>query len=74
MRLDKESLEKMAALPDDQLWATVRKTAEAHGIALPNRTPKHEELDKLRAILKDTEKLSPIKAMKLINDYKRRSG
>ena len=72
MKLDKESLKKMATLPDDELWQTIRKTAEAHGISLPEGTPKKEELSRLRGILLDAEKLNPLAAMKLINDYKNR--
>ena len=49
MRFDREKLEALAALPDDKLWAEVVRIAESYGYSLPQKTPSHEDLEKMRA-------------------------
>lgn len=73
MKLNKDDISKLASLPDDALWKEVHSIAKAHGINLPEPPPKKEDMDKLRAILSDPDKINMFKAMKLINDYKRGS-
>ncbi len=71
MKIDKEKLNALAALPDAELWAQIRRMTEGYGINLPEKTPPKEELQKLRALFSDTNKLNLFGAMKIINDYKR---
>ncbi len=70
MKFTREELSALAALPDDKLWAEVEKIATGYGINLPNRTPSHEELEKLRQIA-NGGKISMPEAMRLINKYKK---
>lgn len=73
MRIDKAKLEALAALPDDRLWAAVRQLAASHGLSLPEGTPPHEELERLRTMAKEADRLSLRDAMRLINAYRRGS-
>ena len=49
MKFTNDELLALAALPDDKLWAEIEKIASSYGIKLPDKTPSHEELEKLKA-------------------------
>lgn len=72
MRIDKEKLSRLAALPDEELWRQVVAIAGAHGLKLGDKAPPHEELEKLRSMVEGGSRLSIATAMKIVNDYKRR--
>ena len=69
MRFDKEKLAELINLPDDQLWKTVVTIGKTHGFVLPERTPPHEELEKLRKIAKDGSKMNVTAAMRILGKY-----
>lgn len=70
MRIDKSQLEAIAALPDDKLWATVVSMAKSYGFTLPEKTPPHEELEKLRGAV-NSEKINVSEALRLLNNYRK---
>ncbi len=70
MKFSHEEIEALAALPDDQLWAKVQSIAKTYGLTLPEKTPSHAELEKLRQIALGG-KISMPEAMYLINKYKK---
>ncbi len=70
MKFSHEEIEALAALPDDQLWAKVQSIAKTYGLTLPDKTPSHTELEKLRQIALGG-KISMPEAMYLINKYKK---
>ena len=72
MRFDKSQIEAIAALPDDELWATVVRLAKGYGFNLPEKTPSHEELQKLRGAV-NSPKINVSDAMRLLNQYKKGS-
>ena len=69
MRIDRKKLEEMAALPDDKLWAKIVEIASGYGFKLPDKTPSHEEMQKLREMALGS-KINMTDAMKLLNQYK----
>lgn len=69
MRFDRSKLEEMAALPDDKLWAQIVRIAGTYGFKLPEKTPSHEEMQKLREMALGS-KISMTDAMRLLNQYK----
>lgn len=71
MRIDKEKLKAIAKLPDDLLWEEVKRTAEKHKLKIPDAKPPKEDLDRLRSILENSDKLTLPAAMKLINKYRK---
>lgn len=73
MKFTKEEIEKLAALPDDELWCQVQTIAKGYGLNLPNTQPSHTELEKLRSIATGG-KISMPEAMMLINKYKKGMG
>ena len=70
MTFNKEKLEALAALPDDQLWAEVTKIADSFGYTLPNTPPPHSELEKMRNAVKG-DKINLTEAMRVVNRLKR---
>ena len=70
MRIDKAQLEAIAALPDEELWKTVVGMAKSYGFSLPERTPPHEELEKMRSMV-HAPKINIADAMSLLNNYRK---
>jgi hypothetical protein len=70
MKFDKDKLNELVSLSDDELWRTVVEIGRSHGFTLPTRTPEHAELEKLRAIARDGSKMNLGLAMKMLNRYK----
>lgn len=73
MKFSREELEALAALPDDKLWCEIQKIAKSYGFSLPEKSPTHEELEKLRKIALGS-KISTPEAMMLINKYRKGLG
>lgn len=69
MRFDRSKLEEMAAQPDDKLWAQIVQIAGSYGFKLPDKTPSHEEMQKLREMALGS-KINMADAMRLVNQYK----
>lgn len=70
MRFDKAKLLSLAALPDDKLWAEVVRIAGSFGYALPEKTPPHEELEKMREAVR-ADKINVSEALRVVNQYKK---
>jgi len=70
MRISKEKIEALLALPDDALWVEAVRLAKSYGITIPERTPSKEEMNKLRDVI-GGEKINTGEALKLINNYRR---
>lgn len=71
MKLNKEQLDKIAALSDEELWGEVRGIASKHGFTLPERTPGKSEMQKLRGAISGGAKLNLAEAVRILNEYKR---
>ena len=74
MRIDKEKLEKLSALPDNELWCELRRIAGSYGFKLPEATPSGADMQKLRSVACDTSKINIGDAMKILNDMKKRQS
>ena len=71
MKIDKEKLKALAELPDDELWAKIKTIAASHGFKLPENTPPHTELQKVRDAVGGKDKINLSGALKIINNYRR---
>lgn len=71
MKFNREKILELAAKPDKELWCEITKIAKSHGINLPEKTPSHEELEKLRRAVTGT-KFNVGDAVKLIDAYRKR--
>ena len=70
MKFDKDKLNELVSLSDDELWHTVVEIGKSHGFTLPTKTPDHAELEKLRSIARDGSKMNLGLAMKMLNRYR----
>ena len=70
MKFDKDKLNELISLPDDELWKKVVEIGKSHGFTLPEKTPAHQELEKLRSIAKDGSKMGVTGAMKILGKYR----
>ena len=71
MRINKEELKRLAEKPDAELWREIVSMAKSHGYNLPEKPPKHEDIDKIRRALSGSEKISLTDAAKIMNSYKK---
>ncbi|MCQ2414402.1 MAG: hypothetical protein MJ082_06405 [Clostridia bacterium] len=67
-------MKRIAKLSDKELWATVVSVASENGIRLSSAQPSHEDLDKLRTILSNSENLGTWDAVRIIGEYRRKYG
>ena len=74
MKLNQEELKRLSSLSDEKLEREIRRMAEAKGIRLPNASPAHEDLEKLRAMLSDKNGFGLMDAMRYYNAYKKKYG
>ena len=70
MRLDRDKLNELVSLPDDELWKKVIEIAKEYGFTLPEKTPEHSELEKLRSIAGDGSKMNVAGALRILSKYK----
>lgn len=71
MRLDKEQLMQLTALPDKELWEKIVEFARGYGFTLPEKTPPPEQMQKLRGAVNPSGKANLGEALKVINEYRR---
>ena len=70
MQINRDMLTKMAGMNDTELWEQIRAVAKNYGYVLSNKQPTHEELEKMRSLMRGDVQISPMDAMRLINQYK----
>ena len=71
MKINREKLQEMLRLSDEELWREVQRLSASYGINLNGKAPTKEEINKLRSIASG-ERINLTEAMKLMNEYKRR--
>ena len=71
MRLSQEKINELAKMNDKELWAQIQVIARGYGINLPEKTPSHDELEKVRGLIRGGGKVSLSDAYKIINQYKK---
>lgn len=74
MKINQNLLTELARLPDGELWQTIRGIAAEKGIKLPEATPPHETLERLRATVKGSGGLRLGEAVSVISRYMKEQG
>ena len=57
MKIDKDKLKAMCEMSDAELWREIRGVAQRHGFTLPEKTPEHSEMEKMRGAMAGGAKL-----------------
>ena len=71
MKIDREKISAMCALPDEELWAKIVTIGAEHGFKLPKTPPKHEDMEKLRAAANGGTRMNLTAALKIIDSYRK---
>lgn len=71
MRIDKEKLAGVVAMPDEELWDMICSVARSHGIRLPEKCPPHAELEKVRMALTHGASPNVAEAIRVVNNYRK---
>ena len=74
MKIDGDKLKSMCEMSDSALWCEIRNIAAKHGFSLPEKTPEHGDMEKIRGAVSGGAKIKLGEAVKILNDYKRRQG
>ena len=69
MKIDREKIAALAALPDDELWREIVAIGAKHGFNMPRETPPHSELEKLRNTV-GGDKLKIGDALRILNSFR----
>lgn len=70
MKLNKEKLKELAALNDAALIKEITSAAEKFGYTLPENALGKNELKKIRELMQDAEKISPLEIARLLSSVK----
>ena len=70
MKIDQNKIKALAALPDEAMWREIVSAAKRHGFSLPEKTPPHEELEKLRAAVTGG-RMNLTGAIRILDKYRR---
>lgn len=70
MKLNKEKLKELAALDDAALKKEITSAAGKFGYSLPENALGESELRKIRALMQDAEKISPMEIARLLSSVK----
>ena len=70
MKINREELKEYANHSDEVLWGEMRAIAARYGYSLPEATPTHEEMERVRRIMRGNEHISISEGMKILQSYK----
>ena len=71
MKIDREKIKTLCALPDEELWAQIVTIGAEHGFELPKAPPKHEDMEKLRGAVNSGARFNLTAALKIIDNYRK---
>ena len=71
MKINREKVLELAGKPDAELWGEILKIARSHGISLPEKTPSHEDLEKLRGAVTGA-RFNMGDAIKILDQFRKR--
>ena len=72
MKINREELREYASHSDTVLWEEMRAIAKRYGYSLPEKTPPHADMERVRAIMLGNERISISEGMKMLKEYKTR--
>lgn len=74
MRFDANAMAALLALDDAALWAQIRTIAGSAGLALSETPPSHEELERLRAMMRGAGQADMAEAMRTVARFRAGGG
>ena len=74
LKIDKDKLKAMSMLSDEELWRTIRTIGYSHGIKTPEVAPSAKDMQKIKAALRDADKINLAGALKIIDNHRKGKG
>ena len=71
MKLNKQRLEALCSLDDEALWREIRNIGASYGISLPEKSPPHSEIQRVRDAVAGGGRMNLAEAVKIINAQRR---
>jgi hypothetical protein len=71
MRIDRDKLQKLLAMSDEELWRTVCAIGNDHGLDLPKAPPPKEDMARLRGAIDGNAGINVGEAIRVVKSYKR---
>ena len=72
VKINKEMILQISNMEDRELWRTVTGIAAGYGIKLNQEMPPKEEINRLRELLRSSDRLSLSDALRIIAAYKKK--
>ena len=72
VKINKEMILQISNMEDKELWRTVTGIAAGYGIKLNQEMPPKEEINRLRELLRSSDRLSLSDALRIIAAYKKK--
>lgn len=70
MKLNREKLKELAAMDDASLKKEISSAAQKFGYTLPLNALGEKEIEKIRSIMQDADKISPMEIAKFLSSVK----
>lgn len=70
MKLNKEKLQELSSLDDAALKKEIISAAQKFGYTLPPNALGEKEIEKIRSVMKNADKLSPMEIAKFLSSVK----
>ena len=74
MKINREELKEYAKHSDEVLWNEMRGIEAKYGYSLPEKTPPHNDMERVRQIMLGNEKISMSEGMEILNSYKSKAS
>ena len=71
MKIDKEKIKAMCALPDEVLWSQIVSIGAENGFTLPKSVPSHTDMQRLRDAVNGGTKMNLAAALKIIDNHRK---
>lgn len=71
MKINTEEMKKYAALSDEALWTKIKEIAGERGFKISSAQPSHDDLERVRSVLRGDIKFSLTDAMRLMKKYEK---
>ena len=70
VKVDKEKLNRLLSLPDEELWRELVRIGGSYGFRLPDKTPPQDQLTRLRQTVKG-DRINAHDALKMLNSIRK---
>ena len=71
MKFDKNKLDELVKMSDEELWEQIIAIGASYGFRMPKTPPPHEQMQALRSAVTADKKPNVGEALKILNNYRK---